>query len=214
MKPNPRGRPFKSGTPRLPRAERRESLIKAAIACFVERGYDATSMDSIAERGGVSKPVLYQHFDSKHDLYMEILLTAVNRLRERVTAVLDNSEAPYDRVKAVVTAYFTFVDEECDASKLIYSAALASDQKIFTVVQNLTHSLAREFADNIAASADVDKPSAELLGFGLAGMLTTASEQWFNEPNEIPRETAIKALTKLSFFGINSLADDPSGQHG
>lgn len=209
MKPTPRGRPFKSGTPRLPRAQRRESLIRAAIACFVERGYDATSMDSIAEQGGVSKPVLYQHFDSKHDLYMEILLTAVNQLRERVTAVLDNTEAPYDRVKAVVTAYFTFVDEECDASKLIYTAALASDQQIFSVVQSLTHSLAHEFADNIAASADVDKPAAELLGFGLAGMLTTASEKWFSEPNDIARDTAIKSLTKLSFFGINSLEEEP-----
>ncbi|MFC0581376.1 TetR/AcrR family transcriptional regulator [Micrococcoides hystricis] len=208
MKPSPRGRPFKSGTPRLPRAERRESLLKAATESFVERGYDGTSMDSIAERGGVSKPVLYQHFDSKHDLYMEILLAAVRQLRDRVTAVLDNSQAPYDRVRAVVTAYFTFVDEECDASKLIYTAAVASDQQIYSVVQNLRHSLAREFADNIASSAEIDKPTAELLGHGLAGMLTTASEHWFSESNGITREDAIRSLTKVSFFGINSLDED------
>ena len=57
---------------RLPRDARRVTLLEAALAAFSQNGYHATSMDDIAERAGVSKPVLYQHFDSKLDLYLAL----------------------------------------------------------------------------------------------------------------------------------------------
>src|SRR5580693_10508456 len=58
---------------RLPRHERRRQLLDAALEVFVSQGYHAAAMDEIAERAGVSKPVLYQHFPGKLDLYLALL---------------------------------------------------------------------------------------------------------------------------------------------
>src|SRR5690606_15493225 len=68
---------------RLPRAARREQLLATAQEVFVESGYHATSMDDIADRAGVSKPVLYQHFDGKLELYLGLLETQSDQLLER-----------------------------------------------------------------------------------------------------------------------------------
>src|SRR5437764_4220610 len=58
---------------RLPRHERRRQLLDAALEVFVSQGYHAAAMDEIADRAGVSKPVLYQHFPGKLELYLALL---------------------------------------------------------------------------------------------------------------------------------------------
>lgn len=202
MKPNPRGRPFRSGTPRLPRAERRESLLQAATACFVESGYDATSMDAIAERGGVSKPVLYQHFDSKHELFMEILMAAVNELQKRVKSVLDAGHEPRERVRSVVEAYYAYLEDHPDGSALLYSSATASDPTILGVIKQLNRSLADEFASSITKSSPIGDAAAHLLGCGLAGLLTTSGEHWFMQPDDIDRQQAIEHIAGVAWSGM------------
>ncbi len=71
---------------RLPRLARRRQLLDAALEVFVARGYHAAAMDEIADRAGVSKPVLYQHFPGKHELYLALLDESVDRLIEAVEA--------------------------------------------------------------------------------------------------------------------------------
>src|ERR1700680_4101376 len=73
---------------RLPRLARRRQLLDAAMEVFVARGYHAAAMDEIAERAGVSKPVLYQHFPGKQELYLALLDESVDRLIEAVEAAL------------------------------------------------------------------------------------------------------------------------------
>lgn len=204
VKPKPRGRPFRSGTPRLPRQQRRESLLHAAIDCFVEHGYTGASMDAIAERGGVSKPVLYQHFDSKHHLYMEILNSSVEELYDRVKKALSKDLEYRDRVHAVVDAYFHFVDEQRSASAVIYSSTTSADPHIVNVVQQLKRSLADEFAVSIENSSGLDTTQAVLMGFGLAGLLLSSGEQWMNQNGEIPRQMAVDMITALAWSGIQS----------
>ena len=69
---------------RLPAAERREQLISTATSVFAEQGFHATSMNDVAEAAGVTKPVLYQHFSSKRDLFVELLTEIGNQLRDRI----------------------------------------------------------------------------------------------------------------------------------
>src|SRR5438067_11906047 len=73
---------------RLPRHERRRQLLDAALEVFVSQGYHAAAMDDIAERAGVSKPVLYQHFPGKHELYSALLDESVGTLLETVGGAL------------------------------------------------------------------------------------------------------------------------------
>src|SRR3982750_2785351 len=97
---------------RLPRNARRAQLLDAALEVFVAQGYHAAAMDDIAERAGVSKPVLYQHFPGKLELYLALLDThcdaIIAKVRDAMLATNDNKE----RVKGAVRAYFDFVDHE------------------------------------------------------------------------------------------------------
>src|SRR5512139_939972 len=108
MMPVPSG--TQTGRPvRLPRPARRQQLLAAAQEVFVAHGYHAAAMDDIAERAGVSKPVLYQHFPGKLELYLALLdkhcEALIDRVRTAMAATQDNAE----RVIGATRAYFDFV---------------------------------------------------------------------------------------------------------
>src|SRR4030088_44574 len=97
---------------RLPRTARRAQLLAAAQDVFAANGYHAAAMDEIAERAGVSKPVLYQHFPGKLELYMALLQTHADELITRVAGAMESTTDNKLRVQAAVGAYFDFVDSE------------------------------------------------------------------------------------------------------
>src|SRR3954449_1536100 len=99
-------------SPRLPRTARRVQLLAAAQEVFVAQGYHAAAMDEIAETAGVSKPVLYQHFPSKLDLYLALLDRHCDDLVARVRGALDSTEHNADRVVATMGAFFEFVSSD------------------------------------------------------------------------------------------------------
>src|SRR3954451_13508075 len=113
---------------RLPRSARRKQLLAAAQQVFVAQGYHAAAMDDIADRAGVSKPVLYQHFPGKLDLYLALLDThcdgLVDRIRIAMAATTDNR----DRVRRAAEAYFDFVDHESEAFRLVFESDLRNDR--------------------------------------------------------------------------------------
>src|SRR5919204_1320282 len=81
----------RSRSNRLPRHERRRQLLDAALEVFVSQGYHAAAMDEIAERAGVSKPVLYQHFPGKLELYLALLDEHAEALVRTVRAALEST---------------------------------------------------------------------------------------------------------------------------
>ena len=96
---------------RLPRRERRAQLLTAAREVFVGQGYHAAAMDDIAERAGVSKPVLYQHFPGKLDLYLALLDAGTDALVAAVSRALEATNDNKLRVEATMAAYLEFVDD-------------------------------------------------------------------------------------------------------
>src|SRR5947199_10788492 len=94
---------------RLPKPARRRQLLAAAQEVFVAQGYHAAAMDEIAERAGVSKPVLYQHFPGKLELYLALLDTHCDALVEKVRAAMTATSDNKDRVAGANQAYFEFV---------------------------------------------------------------------------------------------------------
>src|SRR2546422_10627736 len=93
---------------RLPRSARRKQLLAAAQEVFVAQGYHAAAMDDIAERASVSKPVLYQHFPGKLDLYLALLDQHIGDLLDAVRAALASTTDNKQRVAATIAAYFEF----------------------------------------------------------------------------------------------------------
>src|SRR4029077_14659610 len=110
---------------RLPRHERRRQLLDAALEVFVSQGYHAAAMDDIAERAGVSKPVLYQHFPGKLELYLALLDEIVGTLVETVGGALRSNADPKQRVAATFGAYFEYVGGKGQA----YRLGVGSDRK-------------------------------------------------------------------------------------
>ena len=95
---------------RLPRSARRKQLLEAAQEVFVAQGYHAAAMDDIAERAGVSKPVLYQHFPGKLDLYLALLDVHCDAIIEKMRNAMSSSTDNKVRVAAATSAYFDFVE--------------------------------------------------------------------------------------------------------
>src|SRR5437899_7431393 len=98
-------------TARLPRTARRKQLLAAAQEVFVAQGYHAAAMDDIAERAGVSKPVLYQHFPGKLELYLALLDQHCEALLQSVRTALESTNDNKQRVAATMDAYFAYVED-------------------------------------------------------------------------------------------------------
>ena len=128
---------------RLSRGARRAQLLLAARDVFAAQGYHAAAMDDIAERAGVSKPVLYQHFPGKLELYRALLTTYADELVERVRAALASTTDNRERVHAAVAAYFDFVAGEGRAFRLVFESDLRGEPEAAAVVERRAEPLHR-----------------------------------------------------------------------
>src|SRR3954451_11824135 len=119
------------GRKRVPRATRERQMVSAAAKVFAQRGFSGASMEEIAARAGVTKPMLYAYFDSKEGLFGSCAVTAGARLRERVRAAAARPGLGLDeRLWAGFQEVFAFVDENRDAWRLLYPAgSLASGSR-------------------------------------------------------------------------------------
>ena len=154
---------------RLPRSARREQLLGAAQEVFVANGYHAAAMDDIAERAGVSKPVLYQHFPGKLELYVALLDQHAEQLASRVRGALESTTDNHDRVFGCVRAYFDFVDDPGGAYRLVFESDLRNEPAVRERVERSLQLSVEAIADTIARDTGLQRDDAELLSCGLAG---------------------------------------------
>src|SRR5690349_17393027 len=139
-----------SGRPvRLPRSARRKQLLAAAQEVFVAQGYHAAAMDDIAERAGVSKPVLYQHFPGKLELYLALLDTHCDALVERVRRAMAQTTDNKERVRGATQAYFEFVDHESEAFRLVFESDLRNDPAVRERVDRVERGCIEAITDTI-----------------------------------------------------------------
>src|SRR3712207_9494784 len=125
-------------TSRLPRGARRLQLLQAAQEVFVAHGFHAAAMDDIADRAGVSKPVLYQHFPGKRELNLALLEQQVDELTDRVRQAMAGTEDNRERVHGAVGAYYAFIDAEGEAFRLVFESDLRNDPEVRRVVDRGT----------------------------------------------------------------------------
>jgi len=162
---------------RLPRRERRAQLLDAAREVFVGSGFHAAGMDDIAEAAGVSKPVLYQHFPGKLDLYLALLDESSQELIERVETALASTTDNKLRVAATVQAYFDFVDDPGGAFRLIFESDLTNEGAVRERVDRTNDGCARLVSKVIAEDTGLTPDEAMLLAAGLVGLAQTAASQ-------------------------------------
>jgi AcrR family transcriptional regulator len=189
---------------RMPRSARRKQLLAAAQQVFVANGYHAAAMDDIAERAGVSKPVLYQHFPGKLELYLALLDTHCDALVERVRAGMNATTDNAERVRGAMRAYFDFVDHESEAFRLVFESDLRNEPAVRERVDRVERGCIEAITDTIMADTGVNLARAELLAAGLVGAAETAARFWLEGGRQVDKEKAEQLLTTLAWRGIAS----------
>src|SRR5204862_5768095 len=134
---------------RMPRDERRGQLLAAGSEVFVDRGYHAAGMDEIADRAGVSKPVLYQHFTSKLELYLAVLARHVDNLVSGVRQALRTTTDNRQRVRAAVHAFFDFIEHDGQGYRLILEYDYVTEPKVSAQVKVATEACTDAVVDLI-----------------------------------------------------------------
>ena len=191
---------------RMPRSERRAQLLESAQAVFVDRGYHAAAMDDIAEHAGVSKPVLYQHFPGKLELYLALLDAHCDTLERLVREALAKpTEDNEVRVAATTSAYFDFVSREGAAFRMIFESDLTSVPQVRTRLDSLELACAEAIADVIAEDSGIPDDQAMLLGVGLAGMSQITARHWLAAESDLSRDEAAGLASALAWRGLGGL---------
>lgn len=199
----------------MPREQRRAQVLDAAREVFVAIGYHAAGMDEIADRAGVSKPVLYQHFPGKLDLYLALLDDGIEGLLARMDAALRSTTDNKRRVRATVAAYFAFVDDPQGAYRLVFESDLTNEPAVRQRVDRVELALAQEIANVIAEDTGLSQEEALLLGTGLQGMAQVAARRWLRDADgPVDRQAAAELIAALAWRGIRGfpLSHPPQAQ--
>jgi AcrR family transcriptional regulator len=170
---------------------------------FVANGYHAAAMDDIAERAGVSKPVLYQHFPGKLELYVALLDQHADQLAARVRAALASTTDNHDRVFGCVEVYFDFVDDPGGAYRLVFESDLRNEPAVRERVERSLQLSVEAIADTIARDTGLGRDEAELLSCGLAGVAEVSARWWLASSGNIPKARAIELIQALVWRGIS-----------
>ena len=187
---------------RLPRDARRAQLLTAAQHVFVTNGYHAAAMDVIADRAGVSKPVLYQHFPGKLELYLALLEHHGNELVRRVRQAIESTPDNKQRVRAAVGALYEFVDGEGQAFRLVFESDLRGESTVEQAVEGALSACIDAVAEAVTADAGLDHERARLLAVGLVGLSQVTARYWLDAQHSIPKDEAVTLMSTLAWKGI------------
>ena len=190
---------------RLPRDQRRIQLLDAASDVFASKGYHAAAMDDIADAAGVSKPVLYQHFPSKLDLYLALLDQSCDRLVEVVEEGLASTGDNSDRVIATVAAFYEFVSSEGSDFRLIFESDLTGDHAVQRRLSRVNAEISDAIAEVIAEDTSLPSQQAKLLAVCLVGIAQVSARYWISGgTSAITLDEAKHLVSNLAWRGISA----------
>ncbi len=193
---------------RIPAAERRKLILAAALDVFAAGGYQETTLDDVADRAGVSKALIYEHFHSKRELYREILETWVGELLGQVlSAATAAGERSEDRLVAGLDGLLAFVEERRDAWRLLIRHRASDDvsdtwERLFAEVARIigammaTEMPRSSIPDGVPFELVLDATSRQLIG------AVTAIANWWDEHREVPREQVLAMVMEFAWVGM------------
>ena len=196
--PEPRARGV-----RLPRGERRAQLLEAALEVFVAQGYHAAAMDEIADRAGVSKPVLYQHFPGKLELYLALLEQACDKIIEATRQALASTQDNQVRVEATMAAFYDYVANAQGAFRLVFESDLTNEPAVRAQVDRVTEECSAEIARVIHADTGLPGDVSGLLAVSLVGMGQVSARYWLRTGSSLGEKDAAATVANLAWRGIS-----------
>jgi AcrR family transcriptional regulator len=202
-----RTQPGKTATRRRMRGpERRAQLLEVARRVFGNGGFHAVSMEAVAKEAGVTKPILYDHFPSKRELYLALIDADLATLHDQVQKALLAPSGNRQRIHDSFQAYFDFVDEHGEGFRLLMQEAVGAEEAFRKRVADVRDQILAEVADLIVRESHglLDREHAEIVALALIGMVETVAQR---EPGGSPakRRDAVDLLVRLAWRGITEL---------
>jgi AcrR family transcriptional regulator len=198
-----------SGRTRLSGTERRAQLIDVGRAVFAKRGYEGASMEEIADRAKVSKPIVYEHFGGKEGLYAVIVDREMDYVVRRIVEAIGTG-SPRERVERASLAFLNYVKDHPDGF-----AVLSQDSPLAATrgrLSSLLNDLAERVGDIFAMTfkeAGYDAKAAPIYAHALVGMVTFVGK-WWTDVRKPPVEEVAKHIGALAWMGLRHLPKRPT----
>jgi AcrR family transcriptional regulator len=192
---------------RVPRAVREQQVLAVAETLFAERGYQGASMDELAARAGVSKPVIYDLVGSKEALYLRCVEIAGRALAELVAVNALTEETPEGRLRAGAVAFLRFVAEDRGGWDLLLTAGPEPGAEPILQIRAQQSALITELTRETVASQGValEEWRISALAHAINGAFEGAA-YWWRAHRETPPEELVEWLLVLFLPGIEALA--------
>ena len=194
---------------RMTGQERREQLLDVGRVLFAEKGYEPTSIEEIAERAKISKPIVYEHFGGKQGLYAVIVDREVQELLGRITAALD-AEQPRVMLQQAAQAFLMYIEQEPDGFRiLVRDTPVASGMGtlgslLHDIAAQVEHILAEQFK-----ARGYDPKVAPVYSRALVGMVAVVGEWWL-DVGKPSRDTVAAHVVNLAWNGLSDLEKKPA----
>lgn len=186
-------------------SDRRDEILAVALTSFAKAGYHATSMNDIADRLGVTKPVLYQYFDSKRALYLELLQHVGNDLVHHVTeAAASAGDDGREKTMRAMVAYFTWVSHNRNAFSLIFESSGRVDEEFADIVKQFESGAADAVAPFIVGVTGQDQ---HLFALGLVGMAESVARDVIDSGNDFDPVALGTKIGGLAWAGLRVLGE-------
>lgn len=195
---------------RLPAAARRAQLVEVGRRLFAERGYEATSVEEIAERAKVSKPIVYEHFGGKEGLYAVV----VDREIEHIVASIEQAVStgtPRARLDGAALAFMTYVKERPEGFAVLLRDAPPSKRggEMPALMYDLADRVGGIFAE-IFRTAGYDAKAAPIYAHALVGMVAFVGQWWTEARKPPPAEVVASHIAALAWMGLRHLPRKPA----
>jgi AcrR family transcriptional regulator len=192
-------------------AQRREQLVEIGRELFGQRGYEATSIEEIAARADVSKPVVYEHFGGKEGLYAVVVDREMQLLLDRFTSALSTPDHPRALLERAALVLLDYIEEDTDGFRVltrdapaVSTASGGFSSLIGEVARKVEHILGSQFAER-----GYDPLLAELYSQALVGMVALVGQWWLDTRSPGKREVAAH-LVNLAYNGLSHLEPEPA----
>ena len=201
----------KEGRPgRLTAAARRAQLIEVGRGVFAKHGYEATSVEEIAERAKVSKPIVYEHFGGKEGLYAVVVDREVELIVGRIAGAI-SSGSPRERLERAALTFLTYVKERPDGFAVLLRDAAPSKRsgEMPALMYDLADRVGDIFAEQFR-KAGYDAKAAPIYAHALVGMVAFVGQWWTEMRKPPPAETVASHIAALAWMGLRHLPRQPA----
>ena len=188
---------------RLSAPARREQILDVALEVFGQAGYHGTSMNDVADAAGVTKPVLYQHFDSKRELYRALLDEVGNRLLSAIAKATADAPDGKSQTQRGFQAYFRWVAEDHDEYKLLNGGGTRRDDEFRTAIQRVTDEAANAIAPLIAV--DIEPEHRRTIAHAIVGLAEGASRRLVELDENFDPDEVARQVSDLAWAGLRAV---------